>query len=104
MARDEPKVNVRLPQELKDRLHALAEQNKRSVNAEVVAAIELALRVHGGGSDAIDEASKIIGGLGHSVKMMRASDIENFINVVARSAASRAVQELAAAKNTPEDK
>ncbi|MDM3533646.1 Arc family DNA-binding protein [Serratia marcescens] len=44
MARDEPKVNVRLPQELKDRLHALAAQNKRSVNAEIVAAIEVACR------------------------------------------------------------
>ncbi|MDT0208517.1 Arc family DNA-binding protein [Serratia marcescens] len=43
MARDEPKVNVRLPQELKDRLHALAAQNKRSVNAEIVAAIEAAI-------------------------------------------------------------
>jgi hypothetical protein len=43
MARDEPKVNIRLPQELKDKLHALAEKNKRSVNAEVVAAIEEAL-------------------------------------------------------------
>ena len=44
MARDEPKVNVRLPQELKDRLHALAAQNKRSVNAEIVAALEVACR------------------------------------------------------------
>ena len=40
MARDEPKVNIRLPQELKDQLHELAAKNKRSVNAEVVAAIE----------------------------------------------------------------
>ncbi|MGH1475294.1 Arc family DNA-binding protein [Yersinia proxima] len=43
MARDEPKVNIRLPQELKDKLHELAAKNKRSVNAEVVAAIEEAL-------------------------------------------------------------
>ena len=40
MARDEPKVNIRLPQDLKDKLHALALKNKRSVNAEVVSAIE----------------------------------------------------------------
>lgn len=44
MARNEPKVNVRLPQELKDRLHALAANNKRSVNAEIVSAIEIACR------------------------------------------------------------
>nr|WP_140414509.1 Arc family DNA-binding protein [Yersinia intermedia] len=43
MARDEPKVNIRLPQELKDQLHELAAKNKRSVNAEVVAAIESAI-------------------------------------------------------------
>lgn len=43
MARDEPKVNVRLSQELKDGIHALAAHNKRSVNAEIVAAIEAAI-------------------------------------------------------------
>lgn len=43
MARDEPKVNIRLPQDLKDKLHALALKNKRSVNAEVVSAIEKAI-------------------------------------------------------------
>ncbi|WHU82959.1 Arc family DNA-binding protein [Pantoea agglomerans pv. betae] len=43
MARDEPKVNVRLSQELKDQLHLLAEKNKRSVNSEIVAAIESAI-------------------------------------------------------------
>ncbi|MEL5881947.1 Arc family DNA-binding protein [Citrobacter freundii] len=45
MARDEPKVNIRLPQELKDKLHALALKNKRSVNAEVVSAIEKAVEL-----------------------------------------------------------
>ncbi|MEQ6971283.1 Arc family DNA-binding protein [Pectobacterium polaris] len=43
MARDEPKVNIRLSQDLKDQLHTLATKNKRSVNAEVIAAIEEAL-------------------------------------------------------------
>ncbi|HDL6962214.1 TPA: Arc family DNA-binding protein [Yersinia enterocolitica] len=49
MARDEPKVNIRLPQELKDKLHELAERNKRSVNAEMISAIELALDHHEAG-------------------------------------------------------
>lgn len=44
MARDEPKINIRLPQELKEELHSLAARNKRSVNAEAVAAIEKAIR------------------------------------------------------------
>ncbi|MFE8049318.1 Arc family DNA-binding protein [Brenneria goodwinii] len=95
MARDEPKVNIRLPQELKEKLHALAEKNKRSVNAEVVAAIELALSVHNGGNDVIVAASKVIGGMGHSVKLMKPDAIENFINIVARSAAEEAVKALA---------
>ena len=39
MSRD-PQINIRIPQELKDAVQALAEANKRSVNAELVAAIE----------------------------------------------------------------
>jgi hypothetical protein len=39
MSRD-PQINIRISQELKDSIHALAEANKRSVNAELVAAIE----------------------------------------------------------------
>lgn len=35
-----PQVNLRLPEELKNRISALAEKNKRSANAEMVAAIE----------------------------------------------------------------
>ncbi|MEL7631186.1 Arc family DNA-binding protein [Pectobacterium aroidearum] len=52
MARDEPKINIRLPQELKEELHSLAARNKRSVNAEAVAAIEKAIRT----AQNIDEA------------------------------------------------
>ncbi|HIE4607732.1 Arc family DNA-binding protein [Klebsiella aerogenes] len=39
MSRD-PQINIRISQELKDAVQALAEANKRSVNAELVAAIE----------------------------------------------------------------
>lgn len=35
-----PQVNLRLPQEIKDRLTELAEANSRSLNAEMVAALE----------------------------------------------------------------
>ncbi|HCN5209604.1 Arc family DNA-binding protein [Escherichia coli] len=35
-----PQVNLRLPQEIKDRLAELAEANSRSLNAEMVAALE----------------------------------------------------------------
>ncbi|EDQ2394164.1 Arc family DNA-binding protein [Salmonella enterica subsp. enterica] len=43
MPKRDPQINIRLPQELKDRLTALAGNNKRSVNAEAVAAIEMAV-------------------------------------------------------------
>lgn len=46
MSREDPKVNIRLPADLKIKLHALAAENKRSVNAEVVAAIEQAIDSH----------------------------------------------------------
>ncbi|EBB7877455.1 Arc family DNA-binding protein [Salmonella enterica] len=39
----EPTIHIRLSQELKDQLHSLAKDNKRSVNAEAVAAIEAAI-------------------------------------------------------------
>ncbi|PUW94286.1 Arc family DNA-binding protein [Cronobacter sakazakii] len=35
-----PQVNLRLPEDLKEKISALAERNKRSANAEMVAAIE----------------------------------------------------------------
>lgn len=35
-----PQFNVRIPPELKDKVTALAERNKRAVNAEIVAALE----------------------------------------------------------------
>ncbi|MBJ9817977.1 Arc family DNA-binding protein [Citrobacter koseri] len=47
MTKRDPQINVRLPQELKEKLHQLAEKNKRSVNTEVIAAIELALHMDG---------------------------------------------------------
>lgn len=46
MSREDPKVNIRLPADLKDQLHAMAADNKRSVNSEVVAAIEVAVGLH----------------------------------------------------------
>ncbi|STS58491.1 regulatory protein Mnt [Klebsiella pneumoniae] len=47
MTKRDPQINVRLPQELKEKLHQLAEKNKRSANAEVIAAIELAIHLDG---------------------------------------------------------
>jgi predicted DNA-binding protein len=43
MARDDPQFNLRMSQELKDKISALAKKNKRSLNAEIVAAVESAI-------------------------------------------------------------
>jgi len=44
-ARD-PQINVRLPQDLKDAVHNMAADNKRSVNSEIVAVLLEAVRRH----------------------------------------------------------
>lgn len=35
------------------------------------------------------------GGMAHSIKLMKTADIENFINIIAKSAAENAIKELA---------
>lgn len=94
MTKRDPQINVRLPQELKDKLHALAEGNKRSVNAEVIAAVELALSIYGGHDGIVGEASKTVEGMGYSVKQMKPKEIDNFLHIVAKSAAEMALKEL----------
>lgn len=94
MARGDKQLLIRLPEGLREALQELADKNRRSVNAEVIASIELALSVHSGSEEVVTEASKVIGGMGHSVKLMKPDAIENFINVVAKSAAEAAIKEL----------
>lgn len=40
MSREDPQLKLRLPQELKERVEEAARQNRRSVNAELVARVE----------------------------------------------------------------
>lgn len=94
MTKRDPQINVRLPQELKDKLHQLAERNKRSVNTEVIAAIELALNIYGSHDGVVSEASKMTEGFGYSVKLMKPNEIDNFLHIVAKSAAEMAIKEL----------
>lgn len=46
MARTDPQFNVRMPIEVKQQLTNLAEMNHRSINAEIIAAIQLWIDVH----------------------------------------------------------
>uniref|UniRef100_UPI0036D80F03 Arc family DNA-binding protein n=1 Tax=Photorhabdus sp. RM322S TaxID=3342825 RepID=UPI0036D80F03 len=46
MARTEPQINIRLPQDLKEAVQNMASDNKRSVNAEIVAVLLDAVRNH----------------------------------------------------------
>ncbi|MDM1814958.1 Arc family DNA-binding protein [Serratia ureilytica] len=46
MARDDPQFNVRMPAEIKQQLTHIASTNRRSINAEIIAAIQLWIKMH----------------------------------------------------------
>lgn len=48
MARTDPQFNVRMPAEIKQQLTHIASTNRRSINAEIIAAIQLWIKVHKG--------------------------------------------------------
>ncbi|CAK7034231.1 Arc family DNA-binding protein [Morganella morganii subsp. morganii] len=89
MSKRDPQLNIRLPSELKSRLQVIAEYNKRSVNAEAVAAIERAV-IDAERAMVIDDNNQVItlnkadsahlaSLIGH-VKSV--NDIENLLNEV----------------------
>lgn len=92
MAREEPKVYIRLPQELKDQLHQLAIKNKRSVNAEMVAAIELALKLSDLASY-VKENQPVDKPTGHGayIKNLTPQQIEDLLENVSLAAAQKAL-------------
>ena len=47
MARTDPQFNVRMPAEIKQKLTELASVNHRSINAEIIAAIQAWIELHG---------------------------------------------------------
>lgn len=46
MARTDPQFNVRMPADIKQELTYIAATNRRSINAEIIAAIQLWIKVH----------------------------------------------------------
>lgn len=57
MSRD-PQINVRLPADLKEAVQQMAEDNKRSVNAEIVAVLLEAVKKHIHGEPIIGPSGK----------------------------------------------
>ncbi|AKJ41803.1 Arc-like DNA binding domain [Pragia fontium] len=45
MSRDDPQLRIRLPAEIKDKIESLAKKNKRSMNAEIVLRLDIALKM-----------------------------------------------------------
>lgn len=92
MARQDPQINFRLPQELKDQLHDLAAKNKRSVNAEMVAAIELAIKLNGLAAY-VKENQPLDKPTGHGqyIKSLSPQQIEDLLENVALAAAQKAM-------------
>ncbi|EJV1852321.1 Arc family DNA-binding protein [Salmonella enterica subsp. enterica serovar Schwarzengrund] len=58
MGRDDPQFNLRLPYELKEKLKQRAKSNGRSINAEIISAIELWIKIHKG--QLIPSSSRIL--------------------------------------------
>ena len=48
MARTDPQFNVRMPADIKQELTHIAATNRRSINAEIIAAIQSWIKVHKG--------------------------------------------------------
>ncbi|EEW2187858.1 Arc family DNA-binding protein [Escherichia coli] len=46
MARNDPQFNVRMPDDIKQQLTHIAATNRRSINAEIIAAIQLWIKMH----------------------------------------------------------
>ena len=73
MARGDPQILLRLPCDLKDKLTDLADKNKRSVNAEVIAAIEQVLSSTPSSRDnkTAEEVSEILERVKHIEKQIK---------------------------------
>ncbi|MCA6971223.1 Arc family DNA-binding protein [Pectobacterium carotovorum] len=94
MSRTSPVFNLRMPPEIKEKITAQAEANKRSINAEIVAAVELSLAVNGGTVEPTD--SGLPGGFGHLLKFYKAEELEKLVNDISMAAAERAIKKLSA--------
>ncbi|WBG93118.1 Arc family DNA-binding protein [Pantoea piersonii] len=89
-----PQVNLRLPRDLKEHIAAMADSNKRSANAEMVAAIEAWVRA-GNVPGALHEDSKVI---------MTRQELNDIVSDAAENAMKRIIRELELipAKSVPE--
>lgn len=78
-----PQVNLRLPEELKEHIVTMADRNKRSANAEMVAAIEAWVKAENV-PDPIHQDSKVI---------MTTTELNKMVSDAAENAVKRIIQE-----------
>lgn len=74
MARDDPQFNLRLPNELKEKVKQRARMNGRSLNSEIVQIVQ----------DAISQPSKVIGYRDEADKLAH-EQAEEFTTVVVKT-------------------
>ena len=84
MSKRDPQLNIRLPSELKARLQVIAERNKRSVNAEAVAAIE----------KAVVDAERVISNDGDQVVVLNQSDSAHLASIINYAKSSSDIESL----------
>lgn len=92
MARNDPQVNFRMPQELRDKLESAAKANSRTLTAEIVARLErsFAMSDLGMGGDALD----LTGYLSLVLSLIIRDDKDNHIKPEYKDLADQITQRL----------
>lgn len=74
MARDDPQFNLRLPNELKEKVKQRAKMNSRSLNSEIIQIIQ----------DALSQPSKVLGYRNEADKLAH-EQAEEFTEIVVKT-------------------
>ncbi len=74
MARDDPHFNLRLPNELKEKVKQRAKMNSRSLNSEIIQIIQ----------DAVSQPSKVLGYRNEADKLAH-EQAEEFTEIVVKT-------------------
>ncbi|WVD66770.1 Arc family DNA-binding protein [Orbus sturtevantii] len=98
MSREDPQLRIRLPIELKEKIQNLAEKNNRSMNAEIVTALEMALSVYDNSDiEAINNPHnnpKAIASMAGMLKTLPRNELATFIENLATISATQAANKI----------